>query len=183
MDRDSTVGTGEKNAIDFDGKRFSPTTEMSERAHMTSEEYGTLYADSIADPEGFWGEMARQELEWFSPWKSVHERDDDRAISRWFSGGKINASYNCLDRHAASWRGIKTALIWQGESREEVRIYNYQQLLDEVSKFANVLKDMGVVKGDRVSIYLPMIPELPIAMLACARIGAVHNVTLSLIHI
>lgn len=139
------------------------------------EEYHRIYQRSIDDPEGFWGELAEQ-LHWYKRWDKVLECDFNRPEVKWFIGGKLNVSYNCLDRHLNTWRNNKVALIWQGEPLEENRIFTYQQLHYHVNKFANVLKKFGVKRGDRVSIYLPMIPELPIAMLACARIGAIHSV-------
>ncbi len=139
------------------------------------EEYRQIYQRSIDDPEGFWGELAEQ-ISWYKRWDKVLEYDFDRPEVKWFINGKLNVSYNCLDRHLNTWRSNKVALIWQGEHLEENRIFTYQQLHYHVNKFANVLKKFGVKKGDRVSIYLPMIPELPIAMLACARIGAIHSV-------
>jgi acetyl-CoA synthetase len=143
----------------------------------TMEEYRALYQRSIEDPEGFWSELA-DHLDWYKKWDKVLEYDFNKPEIKWFEGGKLNASYNCLDRHINSWRSNKVALIWQGEPLEENRCFTYQQLHYHVCKFANVLKKFGVKKGDRVSLYLPMIPELPIAMLACARIGAIHNVVL-----
>ena len=139
------------------------------------EEYRELYQKSIKDPEKFWGELA-EGLDWSKKWDKVLEWDFNKPEIKWFLGGKLNASYNCLDRHLNTWRSNKVALIWQGEPLEENRFFTYQQLHYHVCKFANVLKKFGVKKGDRVSIYLPMIPELPIAMLACARIGAIHSV-------
>lgn len=158
-------------------RRFAPPKELSDRAYIGSmEEYEKLYEESIRDPKAFWEQKAKEEIEWYSPWESVFEWDVNEAKFTWFKGGKLNATYNCLDRHATSWRKNKAAIIWQGEPYEDVRIFTYQQLLHEVCKFANVLKKHGVKKGDRVSIYLPMIPELAIAMLACARIGAIHSI-------
>jgi acetyl-CoA synthetase len=155
---------------------FEPPDTIKLKADIKSmEEYKRLYERSIKDPAGFWGEMADQ-LHWYKKWDKVLEWDFNKPEIKWFSGGKMNASYNCLDRHLNNWRSNKVALIWQGEPLEENRIFTYQQLHYHVCKFANVLKKFGVKKGDRVSIYLPMIPELPIAMLACARIGAIHSV-------
>jgi acetyl-CoA synthetase len=139
------------------------------------EDYKQLYQKSIKDPEKFWEELA-EGLDWSKKWDKVLEWDFSKPEIKWFAGGKLNASYNCLDRHLNTWRSNKVALIWQGEPLEENRFFTYQQLHYHVCKFANVLKKFGVKKGDRVSIYLPMIPELPIAMLACARIGAIHSV-------
>ena len=154
---------------------FPPPENIKKTAFIkTLEEYKKLYKKSVDDPDGFWGEQAK-ELEWFKKWDKVSEWDFNKPELKWFIGGKLNVSYNCLDRHLAT-KGNKAALIWQGEPLEESKTYTYQQLHYHVCKFANVLKKHGVKKGDRVSIYLPMIPELPIAMLACARIGAIHSV-------
>jgi len=131
-----------------------------------------LRAQAQADPDAFWARMAG-ELDWFKKWDKVLEWKAPHA--QWFVGGELNISYNCLDRHLATWRRNKAALIWEGEPGEQ-RTITYQQLHQEVCKFANVLKGAGVVKGDRVALYLPLIPELAIAMLACARIGATHSV-------
>ncbi|MFB3886576.1 MAG: acetate--CoA ligase [Thermodesulfobacteriota bacterium] len=144
----------------------------------TMEEYRALYRRSVEDPEGFWGELANH-LDWYQKWDKVLEYDFSKPEIKWFGGGRLNASYNCLDRHVEGVRRNKVALIWQGEPLEESRSFTYQQLHYHVCKFANVLKKLGVKKGDRVSLYLPMVPELPIAMLACARIGAIHSVVLS----
>ncbi len=141
----------------------------------TIEEYRALYERSIKDPETFWGELA-DHLHWYRKWDKVLDYDFGEAKINWFKGGKLNVSDNCLDRHLNSRRKNKVALIWQGELPEENRLFTYQQLHYHVCKFASVLKKFGVRKGDRVSLYLPMVPELPIAMLACARIGAIHSV-------
>lgn len=156
---------------------FPPSPEFSSKAAIKSmKEYKELWEKSVKEPEKFWGELADQ-LEWFKKWDKYLEYDfKDRPEIRHFIGGKINVAANCLDRHCKTWRRNKAAIIWQGEPDGEVKIYTYQQLLYEVSKFANVLKKNGIKRGDTVSIYLPMIPELAIAMLACARIGAVHSV-------
>jgi acetyl-CoA synthetase len=155
---------------------YEPSDAVKMKASIKRmEEYKELYQRSINDPEKFWGELAEQ-LNWYKKWDKALEWDFDRPEVKWFAGGKLNASYNCLDRHLNTWRSNKVALIWQGEPLEENRFFTYQQLHYHVCKFANVLKKLGVKKGDRVSIYLPMIPELPIAMLACARIGAIHSV-------
>ncbi len=161
----------------MDEKRvFPPPKEFSAAAHIKSmEEYKELYDSSIADPDKFWGERAEQ-LDWFKKWDKVRVSDFANAKHEWFVGGKLNVTYNCIDRHLKTWRKNKAALIWEGEPEGERITYTYQDLYNEVCRFANVLKKHGVKKGDRVSIYLPMIPELPISLLACARIGAVHNV-------
>ncbi len=157
-------------------RKFPPPKEFSAKAHVKSlEEYKKLYQKSMADPDGFWGEQA-QNLEWFKKWDKVLDYDfKDNIYIKWFQGGKINVAYNCLDRHLKTSRKNKVALIWEGEPGDS-RTYTYQQLYTEVCKFANVLKKKGVKGGDRVTIYMPMIPELPIAMLACARIGAIHSI-------
>jgi acetyl-CoA synthetase len=154
-------------------RTFPPPPEFSKQAHIKSkEEYDKLCARAAADPEAFWADIAR-DLHWFKPWDKVLEWDLPWA--KWFVGGKINLSYNCLDRHVETWRKNKAAIIWESEPGEVVTL-TYQQLLTEVKKFANVLKGLGVKTGDRVAIYMGMCPELPIAMLACARIGAPHSV-------
>jgi len=158
---------------------FEPPKEFVDQAYIkTMDEYKQLYKRSIEDPEGFWGEMGEQYIDWFKKWDGPVEEYSfkDDIYLRYFVGGKLNVSYNCLDRHLTTWRKNKAALIWQGEPLEESRTYTYQELHREVCKFANVLKKFNIKKGDRVTIYLPMIPELPIAMLACARIGAIHSV-------
>jgi acetyl-CoA synthetase len=156
-----------------ESRSFPPPTEFSQNAIIGSAaEYDKLRARASADPEGFWADIAR-ELHWFKPWDKVLEWNVPWA--KWFLGGKINLSYNCLDRHVATWRKNKAAIIWESEPGE-VRTLTYQQLLTEVKKFANVLKSLDIKSGDRVAIYMGMCPELPIAMLACARIGAVHSV-------
>jgi len=152
---------------------FEPPEEFRSRAHIRSlDEYRQLAREAEEDPERFWGSIA-QELEWFEPWKKVLEWDAPWA--RWFSGGKLNLSYNCLDRHVQSPRRNKAAIIWESEPGE-VRTLTYLQLYLEVCKCAHVLKSLGLGAGDRVAIYMGMTPELPVAMLACARIGAPHTV-------
>ena len=152
---------------------FPPPAEFAQNAWIGTEaEYSRLYAHSVQHPEAFWAEAAR-ELEWIAPWKQVLEGDGPDA--RWFTGGRLNLSSNCVDRHATGARRDKLALIWEGEPGE-VRTLTFAQLLDEVSRFANALKAVGVGKGDRVAIYMGMTPELAVALLACARIGAVHSV-------
>ncbi|NJD09810.1 MAG: acetate--CoA ligase [Gemmatimonadetes bacterium] len=150
-------------------RRFPPAAEF--RAQANAGDPG-IYARAAADPEAFWAECARQ-LHWFRTWDRVLDWDPPHA--RWFAGGQLNAAYNCLDRHLSGPRRNKAALIWEGEPGD-TRVYTYWDLHREVSRFANVLKHLGVRKGDRVAIYLPMIPEAVIAMLACARIGAPHSV-------
>jgi len=154
---------------------FPPSEEIKQKAYIKSlEEYKQIYERSIADPEAFWAEMAEQ-LDWYKKWDKVLVKDFKEGKHEWFVGGKLNASYNCLDRHLTTWRKNKAALIWEGDIGD-TKTLTYQELYYQVCKFANVLKKHGVKKGDRVAIYLPMITELPVAMLACARIGAVHSV-------
>jgi acetyl-CoA synthetase len=158
------------------GKKYFPSREFQKKAAIKSfRQYKEIYKHSINDPQDFWAERAK-DLHWFKKWKKVLEYDFTEAYVKWFEGGKINVSYNCLDRHLYSWRKNKAALIWIGENSDESKIYTYQMLHTEVSRFANVLRKNGIKKGDRVTMYLPMIPELAIAMLACARIGAIHSV-------
>jgi len=152
---------------------FPPPAEFSAKAYIGSmEQYDEMYRRSIADPEGFWADVAR-DLHWFKPWQKVLEWKIPWA--RWFIGGKLNLSFNCVDRHALGARRDKTALIWEGEPGE-VRRMSYAELHSEVQRFANSLKSLGIKKGDRVAIYMGMTPELAVALLACARIGAVHSV-------
>ena len=157
-------------------RKFPPTKEFSSKAHIKSlDEYKKLYNRSIQDPDGFWGEQAAN-LDWFKKWDKVLDYSFQGDIYiKWFQGGKLNATVNCLDRHLKTSRKNKVAILWEGEPGDS-RKYTYQQLYEEVCKFANVLKKKGVKKGDRVTIYMPMVPELPIAMLACARIGAIHSI-------
>jgi acetyl-CoA synthetase len=157
-----------------ESRKYPPNKEFQSRAYIKSmKEYEKMYNRSIQDPEGFWDEIAETELEWFKKWDKVLTWDPP--FAKWFEGGKLNVSYNCLDRHLKTWRKNKAAIIWESEHGQN-RIYTYQQLHREVCKFANVLINHGVKKGDRVCIYLPMVPELVISMLACARIGAVHSI-------
>ncbi len=159
-----------------ENRTFSPSKEFSEKAHIKSMgEYEKIYKRSVDDPEGFWAEMAEKNITWFKKWDKVLEWDFHKPEIKWFQGGKLNASYNCLDRHLTSATRNKAAIIWEADSGI-YRTYTYQQLHYEVNRFANVLKKHGVKKGDRVTIYLPMIPELAISMLACARIGAIHSI-------
>jgi acetyl-CoA synthetase len=154
-------------------RRFEPPAEFAEHAHIKSlAEYEKLYKESVDDPDKFWSRIAG-ELHWFRKWDKVLEWDCPWA--KWFVGGQINLSYNCLDRHVETHRKNKAAIIWESEPGE-IRTLTYQQLHREVQKFANVMKSLGVKKGDRVAIYMGMTPELPVAMLACARIGAIHTV-------
>ena len=145
-------------------------------AHVDSfEAYQTQYAESIQDPEAFWATVAER-LTWYQKWDTVRDYDFVNGDIKWFEGGTLNACYNCLDRHVEAGHGDATAIIWEGNDPSEDKTFSYNELLAEVKKFANVLKAEGVEKGDRVCIYLQMVPELAIAMLACARIGAVHSI-------
>ena len=152
---------------------YRPTSQTLEQAYI--KDYETAYKESIADPEKFWDGIAK-ELEWFTPWNTVLEWNYPWA--KWFLGGRCNISYNCLDRHVNSWRRNKVAVIWVGEQNEE-RIFTYAELYRQVNRCANALKTLGMKKGDRVTIYLPKIPEQIVAMLACARLGLIHSVVYS----
>jgi acetyl-CoA synthetase len=157
-----------------ENRSFPPSAEFASKATVNSlDAYKQLYAAAKADPTGFWADLATKELHWFKPWDTVLDWSNP-PFAKWFDGGKINLSYNCLDRHLAT-RGDKPAIVWEGEPGDSVTL-TYKQLHAEVCKFANVLKGQGVQAGDRVGIYMPMVPEAAIAMLACARIGAVHGV-------
>jgi acetyl-CoA synthetase len=172
-------GTADIKAVYMEKRTFDPPKEFVEKARMKSmDEYKKMWDRSIKDPQGFWGEMGEKHIDWFKKWDGPAEEYSfkDNIYLKYFAGGKLNITYNCLDRHLTTWRKNKAALIFQGEPLEESVTYTYQQLHREVCKFANVLKKFGVRKGDRVAIYLPMIMELPVAMLACARIGAIHSI-------
>ncbi len=149
-----------------ESRLFPPPAAFSSQAHVDSlEAYEALWNRAKDDPEGFWGEMAGQLLDWSQPWDQV--LDWQTPFARWFVGGKLNASANCVDRHCAGPRKNKAAIIWEGEPGER-RVLRYQDLQREVARFANVLKGLGVKKGEVVAIYMPMVPELAIAVLACA---------------
>jgi acetyl-CoA synthetase len=165
-----------KSAIESlsnENRVFPPPAEFAANAHIKSfAEYEKLYDDAAKDPEGFWARIAEENIHWFKKWDAVLEWKEPHA--KWFVGGTTNISYNCLDRHLVT-RGNKIAIIWEGEPGE-VRTFTYKELHAEVCKFANVLKSLGVETGDRVALYMPLVPELAMAMLACARIGATHTV-------
>ena len=155
---------------------FYPNQEFSDRALIGSlDQYRDLYEKSMSDPDTFWSEVADR-ITWYKKWDTVREFDFVKGNIKWFDGAKLNVSYNCLDRHVEAGHGDQTAIIWEGNNPEEDQAFTYSELLAEVQKFANVLKSLGVDKGDRVCLYMQMIPQLPVAMLACARIGAVHSV-------
>jgi len=156
--------------------KYEPSKETKNRAHIGSiEEYKKMYEYSIKKPEAFWEEQAER-ISWFKKWNNVWDWDFNKANVKWFEGAKLNACYNCVDRHVIEGYGDKTALIWEGNNPDESQTYTYNQLLEKVQLAANSLKDLGVKKGDRVCIYMQMIPELAVAVLACARIGAIHSV-------
>jgi acetyl-CoA synthetase len=155
---------------------YQPPAEFAAKAHVQSmAQYQAIYDESVRDPEAFWARIAQEQITWFKPFTKVREYNYHEAQIKWFVGGKTNICYNCLDRHLAK-RGEQTAIIWEGNTPGEDRQLTYRQLHAQVCRFANVLKANGVKKGDRVTIYMPMIPELAVAMLACARIGAVHSI-------
>ena len=160
-------------SLQHEDRTFSPPPEFAQGAQIKSmEQLEQLRAEASANPEQFWARMA-EELDWFKKWRTVLKWEPPHA--QWFGGGEINISHNCLDRHLTNARRNKAALIWEGEPGDQ-RTLTYQQLHTEVCKFANVLKSRGIVKGDRVALYMPLIPELAISMLACARLGATHSV-------
>ena len=155
---------------------FYPNQEFSKGSLIGSlEQYRDLYEKSMSDPDTFWSAVADR-ITWYKKWDTVREFDFVKGNIKWFDGAKLNVSYNCLDRHVEAGHGSQTAIIWEGNNPEEDQAFTYSELLAEVQKFANVLKSLGVDKGDRVCLYMQMIPQLPVAMLACARIGAVHSV-------
>jgi acetyl-CoA synthetase len=165
--------SGDIQSVLHETRSFPPPAEFTRQANISSEaQYQQMWERAKDDPAGFWGELA-QNLHWFKKWD--HVLQGQMPDTKWFVGGKINASYNCLDRHLTTWRKNKAAIIWEGEPGDS-RTLTYQDLHREVCKFANVLKKLGVTTGDRVTLYMPMIPELAIAMLACARIGATHSI-------
>ena len=153
---------------------YNPPESFSKSAHVGSmEQYQQLYKEATETPEEFWGKFAGERLHWFSKWSQVLEWDPP--FAKWFVGGKTNMAYNCLDRHLATPRKNKAAIIWEGEPGDQ-RVLTYQELYRQVARFANALKKLGLKAGDRAIIYMPMIPELPIAMLGCARLGITHSV-------
>ena len=159
-----------------DGPSYPPPASFRDEAHVKSrEEYDELYARSVNDPEGFWGEQAKR-LDWIEPWNQVLDWSFEEPRFEWFKGGKLNASVNCLDRHVDAGKGDQVAIIWEGNEPTESLKITYAELLAKVCRCANALQSLGVKKGDRVCIYMPMVPELAVATLACARIGAVHSV-------
>ncbi|HEX4299785.1 MAG TPA: acetate--CoA ligase, partial [Gammaproteobacteria bacterium] len=158
-----------------DDKVYPVPAQPRRKPLLDADQYYALYRQSIEDPEGFWGEQAKRFLTWDKPWDQVLEWDFHKAHIRWFEGGRLNVSANCLDRHLKT-RGEQTAILWEGDDPGDVRRISYKELHTEVCRLGNLLKVRGVRKGDRVCIYMPMVPEVAVAMLACARIGAVHSV-------
>lgn len=156
-------------------KLYPVQDSMRSCAHIDYDTYQSMYRQSVENPEAFWAQQAEEFISWFSPWDRVLDWDYHKAHIRWFEGATLNVSYNCLDRHLDT-RGDQTAIIWEGDDPNEDKYITYKGLHSEVCKFANALKTRGVKKGDRVCIYMPMIPEATVAMLACTRIGAVHSV-------
>ena len=154
---------------------YPPSKNVSNSRIASIESYRMLYKQSVENPEKFWGEIAER-LDWYTKWNSVRDVDFRSGNIKWFSGGILNASYNCIDRHVENGFGDNTAIIWEGNDPNQSKKYSYNELLKEVSQLSNALKELGVGKGDRVCIYLQMIPELAISALACARIGAVHSI-------
>ena len=158
-----------------DDKVYPVPVQPRRKPLLDQDQYYALYRQSIEDPEGFWASQAKQFLSWDKPWDEVLEWDFHKAHIRWFEGGRLNVSANCLDRHLKT-RGSQTAILWEGDDPGDVRRISYKELHTEVCRLGNLLKKRGVRKGDRVCIYMPMVPEAAVAMLACARIGAVHSV-------
>ena len=156
-------------------KIYPVSTATAEAAHVNKAQYDEMYQRSIDQPDEFWAEQAKEFVDWFEPWKEVQKWDYHKAEISWFVGAKLNVSHNCLDRHLAT-RGDQVAILWEGDDPSEQRKITYRELHSEVSQFSNAMKNLGVKKGDRVCIYMPMIPEAAVAMLACTRIGAVHSV-------
>jgi acetyl-CoA synthetase len=156
-------------------KLYPVPDSFKARAHIDERTYERMYEQSVADPDGFWAEQADRFLDWIKRWHTVSSADFAAGRFSWFEGGELNACYNCLDRHLES-RGDQTAILWEGDDPGESDAISYRQLHERVCRLANVLKSRGVAKGDRVCIYMPMIPEAAVAMLACARIGAIHSV-------
>ncbi|OYW22614.1 MAG: acetyl-coenzyme A synthetase, partial [Planctomycetales bacterium 12-60-4] len=155
-------------------RQFPPSAEFVEQANVSGEDqFQKMWQRAKDDPAGFWGELAEENLVWSKKFDKVLE--GQMPETKWFTGGKLNASVNCVDKHITSWRKNKAAIIWEGEPGDS-RVLTYNDLHREVCKFANALKRLGVQTGDRVTLYMPMIPELTIAMLACARIGATHSI-------
>jgi acetyl-CoA synthetase len=156
---------------------YKPITDFSSRAYIKNmHEYKNMYEESIKDPDTFWSKLATEQISWYKKWNKVQEYDFKKGKIKWFDGAQLNVSYNCLDRHVENGHGNDIAIIWEGNEPTLEKKFTYKQLLDEVQKFTNVLESKGVKKGDRICIYLQMLPELVISMLACTRIGAIHSI-------
>src|SRR6185503_3994603 len=166
-------------SLQQEGRTFPPSADAVKRAHINAETYRKMYERSVKDSDAFWLEQC-DTLEWFKKPTVARKYTWDTAArkieAKWFEDGVLNVSANCLDRHLKTANRNKTAIIWQGEGEDEVQKLTYEQLHRETCKFANVLKSLGVKKGDRISIYMPMVPEAAVAMLACTRIGAIHSI-------
>src|SRR5579875_304643 len=170
---DTTNGEAAGAAIEalyLENRTFPPPDDVKKRAWITD---SSIYEEAASDWQGFWARQAEELVDWYQKWDAVLEWD--LPFAKWFVGGQLNVSYNCLDRHVEAGRGDRVAYYWEGEPGDK-RTITYADLLADVERFANVLKGLGVRRGDRVGIYMPMIPELPVAMLACTRIGAPHVV-------
>jgi acetyl-CoA synthetase len=167
----------EIKSLSIEDRVFEIPKNVQSSAYINSmDQYEKMYRESLDQPDQFWAKVADEFLTFDKKWDTVFEWDKEKMIFSWFKGAKLNVSVNCIDRHIKTWKKNKAAIIWEGDSPHESRVLTYMDMYREVNKFANVLKKHGIKKGDRVAIYLPMIPELPITMLACARIGAIHSV-------
>lgn len=166
------MANGSGKSKEMTGEVYYPAPEMVEAAHIP--DYEAVYEQASRDLSEFWGKIAAENFEWYEPWEQVLD-DSNAPFYEWFVGAKVNIVHNALDRHMRSATRNKTALIWEGEPGDR-RVYSYQMLHHEVSQFASILRAMGVGKGDRVTIYMGRVPELMVAMLACAKIGAMHSV-------
>ena len=158
-----------------ENKTYPVFENIARKSHIKKKNYEQMYLRSIEEPDAFWAEQAEQFISWFAKWDRVQNCDFETAKIAWFEGAELNVCYNCVDRHLEK-RGNQLALIWEGDEPNQSHKWSYQRLYEEVCKFSNVLKNNGVKKGDRVCIYMPMVLEAVVAMLCCARIGAVHSV-------
>lgn len=158
-----------------DEKIYPPSDSVKMRAHLDRDQYEALYQESIKAPESFWPKMANDFISWSQPWHTLTESNLNQGEAAWFVGGQLNACYNCVDRHLAS-RADQTAIIWEGDDPNQQDHISFRELHQRICRLANLLIERGVNKGDRVCLYMPMIPEAAYAMLACARIGAIHSV-------
>jgi len=163
------------NFIMSEDRIYPVFDSIKKNTHLTKEQYQKMYQRSIDEPDEFWGEQARIHLDWYKSWDSVSNIDFKNGQIEWFSGGKLNVSYNCIDRHLPT-RADQVAIIWEGDDPTQSENITYQTLHDEVCRLSNAMKAQGITKGDRVCLYMPMVPQALYAMLACSRIGAVHSV-------